>query len=65
MRSRRMRLARSTYRRWQAPQLAAVLALGRLAVHGGIQAPGGVLLAHPGHGGVVDLQRGGDRPVGP
>ena len=28
-------------------------------------APGGVLLAHPGHGGVVDLQRSGDRPVSP
>jgi hypothetical protein len=46
-------------------QPAAVLALRRLAVHGGPQLPGGVLLTHPGHGGVVNLQRGGDRPVGP
>jgi hypothetical protein len=36
-----------------AIQLAAVLALGRLAVHGGVQAPGGVLLAHPGHAQLV------------
>ena len=48
-----------------AVELAAVLAFGCLAVHGGLQPFGGVLLAHPGHRGVVDLQRGGDRPVGP
>src|SRR4030095_3695381 len=35
------------------------------AVQGGLQPTGGVLLAPPGHGGVVDFQRGGDRPVGP
>jgi hypothetical protein len=45
-----------------AVELAAVLTIQRHAVHGGIQPAGGVLLAHPGHGGVVDLQRGGDRP---
>jgi hypothetical protein len=46
-------------------KLAAVLARRRLAVHRGVQPAAGVLLAHPGHRGVVDLQRRGDRPVGP
>ena len=32
-----------------AVELAAVLALGRLAVHGGLQPAVGVLLAHPDH----------------
>jgi hypothetical protein len=46
-------------------ELAAVLALGRLAVQGGVQPGGGVVLAHPGNGGGVDLQRVGDHLVGP
>jgi hypothetical protein len=46
-------------------ELAAVLALGRLAVQGGVQPGGGVVLAHPGNGGGVDLQHAGDHLVGP
>src|SRR6266511_2568194 len=46
-------------------ELAAVLVLWRLAVHGGLQPTGGALLAHPRHFGVVDFQCGGHHPVGP
>jgi hypothetical protein len=34
-------------------------------VQGGVQPGGGVVLAHPGNGGEVDLQRVGDHLVGP
>jgi hypothetical protein len=46
-------------------ELAAVFALGWLGVQRGVQPGGGVVLAHPGHGGGGDLQRLGDHLVGP
>jgi len=48
-----------------AIQRAPVFAVGGLARQRGVQPCGGALLAHAGDRGRVDLQRGGDRRVGP